>query len=188
LAALTVLIARGAFSRRSPQALVGVVVGALVWLVPTFWLHWKAFGDPFAVSYRRLGNPVTGNDFDLDYIGPHALQTFVSPWFFADEGERGTSQPLLSSMFLFVLVPIGFWLVARGAGREGRILTVGFGVTSIAATVFYLSYWFTGSFGLGFGAMHYFKMWFPLWTIAGIVAAVEGVRAVAARDATSRRG
>jgi hypothetical protein len=67
-----------------------------------------------------------------------------------------------------------------------RILAVGFGVASLAATIFYLSYWFTGSFGLGFGAIHYFKMWFPLWTIAAMVAVVEGVRALATQCVTSR--
>jgi hypothetical protein len=188
LAALTVLAARGALSRSAPQALLGLVGGALAGLAPTFWLHWAAFGDPFAVSYRRLGNPVTGNDFELDNIGPHALQTFVSPFFFEDNGQQGTSQPLLSSMFFLVLVPLGFWLVARRGGRARRILAVGFGVTSLAATIFYLSYWFTGSFGLGFGAIHYFKMWFPLWTIAAMVAVVEGVRALAAQRVTLRRG
>jgi hypothetical protein len=187
MAVLTVLAARGAFSRRSPQALLGAVGGALAGLAPTLWLHWATFGDPFAVSYRRLGNPVTGNDFDLDNIGPHALQTFVSPFFFEDNGQRGTAQPLLSSMFLLVLTPLGFWLVARRCGQARRILAVGFGVTSLAATIFYLSYWFTGSFGLGFGAIHYFKMWFPLWTIAAMVAVVEGVRALAAQRVTSRR-
>jgi hypothetical protein len=56
------------------------------------------------------------------------------------------------------------------------------------ATIFYLAYWFTGSFGLGFGAIHYFKMWFPLWTIAAMLAVVEGVRALAAQRVTSRHG
>jgi hypothetical protein len=68
-----------------------------------------------------------------------------------------------------------------------RILAVGFGVTSLAAKIFDLTYWFTGSFRLGFGAIHYFNVWFPLWTIAAMVAVVEGVRALAAQRVTSTR-
>jgi hypothetical protein len=185
LAAATVFLARGVLSRKWPQPLLGAFGGLLVGLLPTFWLHWEAFGDPFAVSYRQLGNPVTSQDFDLDFIGPHALQAFLSPFFFADESERGTAQPLLSSMFFLVLVPVGFWLLVKRPGTAGRILALGFGLTSLAATVFYLSYWFTGSFGLGFGSSHYFKMWFPLWTIAAIVAVAEGVRRLAALRTTS---
>ena len=185
MATLTVFAARAASWRKSPQALLGFVGGALAGLAPTLWLHWATFGDPFAVSYRRLGNPVTSTDFDLDNVGPHVLQAFVSPFFFDENGHRSPAQPLLSSMFLLVLAPLGLWLVVRRPGRARRILTVGFAVTSLAATIFYLSYWFTGSFGLGFGAVHFFKMWFPLWTIAAVVALVEGVRALAGRRATS---
>jgi hypothetical protein len=74
-------------------------------------------------------------------------------------------------------------LLARRRGRAAAHPRA-----SLAATIFYLAYWFTGSFGLGFGAIHYFKMWFPLWTIAAMVAVVEGVRPLAAQRVTSRHG
>jgi hypothetical protein len=62
-----------------------------------------------------------------------------------------------------------------------------YGLASLLATLFYLAYWFTGSYGLGFGAVHFFKMWFPLWTIAATAAVVAAVRALAPQRAVSRR-
>jgi hypothetical protein len=185
IAALTVLIARRAFSRANARALLAVVVGGLVPLLPTFWLQWKAFGNPFTTSYSRSLNPVGISSFKLQSIGLHALDTFVSPFFFPEHGDRSAAQPLLSSMFLIVLVPLGYWVLLRASSGPRRTLALGFGAACLASTLFYLAYWNTGPYGLGFGSIHYFKMWFPLWVLAGMTAVIEGVRWLANRTTAS---
>ena len=76
-------------------------------------------------------------------------------------------------MFLVALAPIGYALLIRRYPGPGRLLLAGFGLASLSATLFYLSYWFTGPYGLTFGATHYFKIWFPLWTVAALFALLE---------------
>jgi hypothetical protein len=179
IAALTVLLARGALSKRNLNVLVGVLGGASVAVVPTLWLQWLAFGNPFTrpTAIQQL----SASSFDLHDIAPHALDTFVSPFFFSENGLRSPAQPLLSSMPLLVLMPVGFVLLVRRSSGPRRRLVFGFALASLSATLFYLSYWNTGPYGLGFGAVHYFKMWFPLWTIAAAVVAVEGFNRLARR-------
>ncbi|MGC9220224.1 MAG: hypothetical protein ACP5H2_02575 [Solirubrobacteraceae bacterium] len=171
---LTVLYARRALSRKQWPVLVAVMGGAFVLLLPTLWLQWKAFGRPFTTTYGHL-NSVNGSSFALHNIGLHALDTFVSPFFFPEHGQRSTATPLLSSMFLIVLVPIGYWLELRRSPRPRRTLALGFGLASLAATLFYLSYWYTGPYGLGFGAIRFFEMWLPLWVLAAVTAVIEGI-------------
>jgi hypothetical protein len=90
-------------------------------------------------------------------------------------------------MYIIALAPIGFALAVRASHDGRRLLVLAYGVASLLATLFYLAYWFTGSYGLGFGAVHFFKMWFPLWTIAATATVVAVVRALAPRRAVSRR-
>jgi len=168
LLAVTVLIARGALHPRAP-ALWGGVIAGLVTSVPSFYMHHQTFGTPFTTSYSENLN-AGQESFDLADIPSHALQSLVSPFFFGDNGQ---SQPMLSSMFLIVLAPVGVWLLVRAARGPRRILVVGFAATSLLATLTYWAYWFTGSFGLGFGSLHFFKAWWPLWTLAGVAAVVE---------------
>ena len=65
-----------------------------------------------------------------------------------------------------------------GARLRGptRILVVGFGATAAGATLFYLAFSFTGSYGLQHGGMHYYKAWWPLWTFAAVAGVYLGVQ------------
>jgi glucose/arabinose dehydrogenase len=183
IAVLAILLARGQVARRGLPVLAALAAAALIASIPTFYLQWRAFDSPFRTSYSATAaNPVTSENFDLADIVPHALQTFVSPWLFSDDGARSDTEPLLSSMFLLLLAPVGAWVVARRWGGARRILVVGYGAASLLATLFYLSYYFTGSEGLGFGAQHFFKMWWPLWTIAAVAAIVEGATRLVRRE------
>jgi hypothetical protein len=193
LAALTVLYARGALTWRSPPLLAAAVSGYIA-LLPILYLHWDAFGTPFTASYRELsGTPVTGAEFDVGNIVPHALSVFVSPFYFDELGFRSiTAQPLLDVMFLALLAPLGFVLVLKATLGASRTLALGYGVACIAATTFYLAYYFTGSVGVHNGALHYFKLWWPLWSIAAVFAVyrmvlVLGFRTRAAERARSER-
>lgn len=168
IAAVTIVIARGAFSRHSLGFLWGLASGAVLGVLPTLYLHWLAFDDPLETPYSAGPNQADASSFELSNIGPHALQTFVSPFFFDENGQRSAAQPLLSSMFILVFAPVGLWLLLRGSQGPRRILVLGYASASLASTVFYLAYWFTGSYGLTYGGIHFFKAWFPLWTIAGI--------------------
>lgn len=168
LLAGTVLVARGALRPKAP-ALWGAVIGGLVASVPSFYLHYQTFGTPFTTSYTQNENANT-QSFDLGDIPGHALESLISPFFF---GERGGAAPMLASMFLVVLAPVGVWLAIRAGGGPRRVLVIGFAATSLLASLTYWAYWFTGSFGLGFGSAHFFKAWWPLWTVAGVVAVVE---------------
>lgn len=185
IAAFTVLIARRAFSRANARVLVAVVAGGLVPLVPTWLLQWKAFGSPFTSSYSGSTNQVGIHDFKLHNIGLHTLDTFVSPFFFSEHGDRSTAQPLLSSMFLIAFVPLGFWLLLRTSSGPRRELALGFGAACLASMLFYLAYWNTGPYGLGFGSVHYFKMWFPRWVLAGMTAVIEGGKWLVSRTTAS---
>jgi hypothetical protein len=185
--AVGIVVARGALSRRSLGVLLGLATGAVLGLLPTLYLQWKAFGDPLETPYSTGPNQAGLSSFDVGDIPSHALQTFISPYFFHESGQGSLAQPLLSSMFIIALAPIGFAIAVRASHDGRRVLLLSYGVASLLATLFYLAYWFTGSYGLGFGAIHFFKMWFPLWTIAATAAVVAAVRALAPQRAVSLR-
>ena len=175
-AAATVLLARGGLTWRS-NAWLAAAVAAYVALLPTFYLHWHAFGDPLVLSYREYGSyRIGGSEFAIGNIVPHALQGFVSPFYFDENGFRTLAvRPMLATMFIVLLAPIGWLLLAKQARGAARTLVVGYGLVTVAATIFYLSFSFTGSYGLQFGGFHYYKSWWPLWTIAGVAAVYLGV-------------
>jgi hypothetical protein len=108
----------------------------------------------------------------------------VSAFHFGD--SRSGVSPLLGGMFLLVLAPVGLAFAIRRFRGAQRLLVLGFGGASIFATLVYWSYWFTGSYGLQFGSIHFFKPWFPLWTIAALVGVVEGVKWLRARQGSTR--
>ena len=111
-------------------------------------------------------------------VVPHALSVFVSPFYFDENGFRSlTAQPLLDVMFLAVLAPVGFVLMLSTVSGARRTLALGYGIACLAATTFYLAYYFTGSVGVHNGALHYFKPWWPLWTIAALFAVYRVGRA-----------
>ncbi len=175
-AAITVLVARRGLAWRSNAWLAALVAGYVA-LLPTFYLHWRAFGSPFARSYSEYRSYHIGaHEFALGNIVPHALEGFVSPFYFDENGFRTLiARPMLSTMFFVMLAPLGWLLLLRHLRGEARILAVGFGLTTLAATVFYLSFSFTGSYGLQFGGLHYYKAWWPLWTLAAVAGAYLGV-------------
>jgi hypothetical protein len=78
-------------------------------------------------------------------------------------------------MFLIVLAPFGYLLLLKTSTGARRTLVVGYGFASLTATLFYLAYFFTGSNGLTYGAQHFFKMWWPLWTIAAVGGVMAGM-------------
>lgn len=181
IAAVTVLLARRGFTWRS-NAWLGALVAGYVALLPTLYLHWHAFGNPFTTTYREFhAYHIGSNDFRLSNIVPHALEGFVSPFYFDENGFRTlVVRPILSSMFLALLAPVGWvWLVKHVRG-PARVLVVGYGLMGIAVTFFYLAFGFTGSYGIQYGGLHYYKAWWPLWTIAAVAAVYLGVQRLTA--------
>jgi hypothetical protein len=172
IAGITVLVARRAVGPRAP-AIYGALAGLVLGLLPTLLLHQQTFGSPFTTAYSRQGGVGT-TEFDIGDIPQHALESFVSAFHFGD--ERSGAPPLLAGMWLLPLAPIGLAIAIRRFRGARRVIVLGFAGASILATLVYWSYWFTGSYGLQFGATHFFKPWFPLWTIAGLIGVVEGVR------------
>jgi hypothetical protein len=191
-AAITVLVARRGLTWRS-NAWLGALVAGYVTLLPSFYLHWHAFGNPLAASYRELRGAyrIGGPEFSLSNIVPHALEGFVSPFYFDENGFRTLiARPMLSTMFFVLLAPLGWVLLVRHLRDEARILALGYGLTTLAATIFYLAFSFTGSYGLQFGGLHYYKAWWPLWSLFAVAGAYLGVqRLMRRRDApASARG
>jgi 4-amino-4-deoxy-L-arabinose transferase-like glycosyltransferase len=187
-AAVTVLVARGGLRWRSP-AWISALVAGYVALLPMFFLHRHAFGSPFARSYSEYrAYHIGGQEFSVSNIVPHALEGFVSPFYFDENGFRTLiARPMLSTMFLVVLAPLGWFLLLRRLRGEARILAVGFGLTTLAATIFYLSFSFTGSYGLQFGGLHYYKAWWPLWTFGAVAGAYLGVLRLTGHETRSSR-
>lgn len=173
--AVAILLARFERGANGVRVIAGLVAGALIPLAPTFYLHWRVFGSPFTTMYSVPKEGI-GNYFSIGDIPSHGFQTFVTPYFFNDEPT--TAEPLLSSMFLLLLAPVGAWALFVSASRAGRTLVMGYTIASVVATVFYLAWYFTGSLGMPYGALHFFKMWFPLWTLAGVAAIVALARRV----------
>jgi hypothetical protein len=186
--AAAILLARLPAESRSVRLRVlgGLTAGALIPLVPTFYLHARAFGSPFTATYSYHRN-VGPDDFDVANIPWHALQAFVSPYYFSDEPTT-KAQPLLHSAFLIVLAPIGAWFLLRESSGARRIILAGYTVASLAATVFYCAYYFTGSKSLVYGSLHFFKMWLPIWSVAAVVGAVGLVSRGRAAAVPSERG
>jgi hypothetical protein len=176
--ALAIVVARSAAAGRL-RVLLGVALGLLV-VVPTLLLQWHAFGNPFLISYSQQGFGV--DRFHVSNIWTHAVQFFVSPIFLTDGPvQTVVSEPLLSSMFLIVFVPIGLVQTLHAAARSRRILVAATAATCVVAVLFYLSYRDTGTSGLQFGAGHYFKPWFPLWALCATWGAVVAFRWLAER-------
>jgi hypothetical protein len=179
--AATVLLARRA-GVRSPTTwwtVASTVIGA----IPTLFLHAAAFGNPFTSSYSYHGI-VTTDQFSIADIPSHALQMFVSPYFFGS-GQGNFTPALLSSFFLLLLAPLGTIVLARRVTGASRVLVVGMAIACLCAMAFYLSYWFTGTYGVGFGSAHFLKMWWPLWSVATVVAIAAAVERLTASSRSS---
>lgn len=174
IAALAVLAARRAWPPRS-AAFWGAAGGFAAVMIPTLALHWQTFGSPFTTSYTE-DDVIGTKDFAAGNILRHAGESFISAFHLGT--EQSTVQPLLATMFLIVLAPVGAAFALRRFRRSGpaTILIIGFAAASTLATLVYWSYWFTGSYGLQFGSLHFFKAWFPLWTVAAVVAVIELTR------------
>jgi hypothetical protein len=182
LAALTVLAARRAIGLRS-GAMWGAAAALVLGALPTLLLQRAAFGSPFTTPYKSLDN-VGLAQFDLGDIPSHAAQVFLSPFFFgAGPGVESTS--LLTLMFGAVLAPVGYGIAIRRSAGARRLLMAGFGLAALLALLFYCAFWFTTAYGLQFGALHFFKPWWPLWTIGAVVAVAEGGRWLLARRRTA---
>ena len=128
--ALAILVARVPSERESWRVLAGLVGGAAIPLLPTFYLHWRVFGNPFTQTYTFHHN-VGRAQFDVSDIPSHGLQAFVSPYFFADEPTK--TSPLLSIMFLVLLAPLGAWFLLRAPRGPRLIIAAGYALASAAA-------------------------------------------------------
>jgi hypothetical protein len=178
IAALTVLLARGALRPRA-GALRGLVAAAVIGVLPTLLLQRAAFGSPFTTPYGYLKNIGTAQ-FDIGDIPWHAAQDFLSPFFFGT--GAGIDQPaLLTLMFLTVLTPFGWLIAVRRSAGGRRTLTVGISAAAALSALFYCAFYFTSPYGLQFGSLHFFKPWWPLWTVAAVLAVAEGGRWLLAR-------
>jgi hypothetical protein len=168
IAASTVLLARRAGVRSA--ALWTTVAASVIAAIPTMLLQNAAFGNPFTTPYG-YNKVVTAAQFRVGDIPSHAAQTFVSPFFFG-AGEGILTPGLLSSFFLLGLAPVGAVMAFRRARGPARVLILGMVGSSLLTLAFYMAYWFTSAYGLQFGAVHFFKMWWPLWTVAAVIAVV----------------
>jgi len=175
--ALTVVAVRSASVARAASILGVCTAAAIITALPTFYLQWKAFGNPFSTPYGKFGL----EEFRASNVLPHGVQEFVAPFLLTKDRIQFTSmdaQPLLASMFLLVFVPVGLIQTIRSSNRPRRRLIYGTAASCLLATVFYLSYFFTGVTGIQDGSTHFLKMWFPLWTLAGICGIVTTFRFV----------
>jgi hypothetical protein len=170
IAAITVLVARRAIRLRS-VALWSTAAGAVVGVLPTLLLQRAAFGSLFTTPYQYLGN-VGWAQFDIGNIPSHAEQVFLSPWFFGS-GPGADSPALLALMFAVVLTPVGYAIVLVRSRGARRVLVLGLGLASLLGTLFYCAFYFTTAYGLQFGALHFFKAWWPLWTLSAVAAVSE---------------
>jgi len=171
ICAVTVLVARRA-GVRSPAAWASLAA-AVVGVVPTLLLQRAAFGSLFTTPYAHLKN-IGLAQFSISDIPSHAGQVFLSPFFFG--GGPWQSPPLLALMFAALLAPAGFVLVVLRSAGPRRVMAVGFGAASLLATLFYCAFWFTTGYGMQFGALHFFKPWWPLWTLAAVMVVAAGGR------------
>jgi hypothetical protein len=172
-------------------AFTGLVIVAKQWwrvVVPGLVVAAALSGTVLLANAAILGSPLTtpyskhlavgaGSDqslsaYDAGQIPKDFMEVFVTGEY---RGRREPADPIGRQTLLLLGVPVGVALVLR-SGHGVRSAFILASVASAAATLFYLSFRAGNGSGLKYGNAHYFKAWFPLWTIMTLFGAV------AARD------
>ena len=124
--AVGILVARGALSRRSVGVLLGLATGTVLGLLPTLYLQWKAFGDPFETPYSTGPNQARTASFTR--IGHGAAATTIeriedTSWRARTAAGRSTRR--LSSVGAMNVVVQRWRAIARSASSASN-----FGMTT----------------------------------------------------------
>src|SRR5262245_8374099 len=181
-----VAVARPPYGRAWPRLLAAGAT-ALVLAVPILIAQQRAFGSPFTTPYSLhvgIGNTTSDDQwsaYDLGRVPRSAFGMFISPFLL---GEKQPGSPLLADMF-WAIAAIPGALVAILSPRFRPLLAVTI-VGWIAASVFYLSFRGTGAGGIQYGALHYFKMWWPVVSILAAGALAWLVNRGSSRLVTTR--
>lgn len=178
LVAIVLTVPRG---RTRIVALAAAVLAALLVALPNLWVATRYYGDPLRTPYASRafgGGTEQGLDaYSLRRVPESATGELISPYLFG-KGQPGSD--LLEDMWWVVFLVPGSVVLARGDPRRRAIVLVTLGA-SLVATVFYLNFHGSGAGVVKFGALHYLKMWWPVWGIlaaAGFVWIAQGAAAV----------
>jgi hypothetical protein len=165
-------------------ALVGMMIG---------YTHQRVLGGFFRTPYLLHLDHGTSDQrlssYSLGRVPGAGWALFVTG---RDAGKRMPADPLLRLMPWVVLAPAGPLLLVR---RRHPLLwpLLGAAATSVAGTVFYLSFRGAAGFSLVFGSLRYFGPWFGIWALLTAYAAAcfldrfEGVDHVGAAGPPAAR-
>ncbi len=164
--ALAVLILRRKEWRRRDLILAAAVAAVIIGGVLV--MHAVVFGSPFTTPYSthwQGAQPGVSDQeigaYDITGIPGRFFGMFISPFLL---GQRFGGDAVLQSAFWFVLAIPGAILACR-SGRPFRWTLLTASIASIVAVAFYCSFRGAGPGSVQFGALHYFKAWWPLWAI-----------------------
>jgi len=149
---------------------IAPLVAALI-VAPVLLSHWAILGSPLTTPYAfHLPISHVGpsdqdiRSFDLSVVPVRTIGAFITA---KEGGQRFPGQPLGVLFPWAILAPLGLVILIRERHLLGPPFAVAF-ATSLAGTVFYMSFRASGAGGLQFGFLHYFKVWFVIW---GLLAA-----------------
>lgn len=167
-----------------------MVMGAMTFVlcIPALWTHQVVFGSPLKTPYvlhtSMNGDGVTDQNlgaYSLKRIPNAAYGMFVSPLL---AGAPDSARGLLASSF-WLLAAFAFPFARRIPKEHRTFLLILLGL-AVLHCLFYLSFRASGPGAVRFGTLHYFKMFWPVFTILAVLT-VNSLLPTRASGATSSR-
>jgi hypothetical protein len=159
-------------ARQRLPGLLGATAAAAVIVALVAYAQDRLLGSPFTTPYAsHVDHVLPGSDqdlvaYDLALVPENAYGMFISPFL---RGMRFGGEPFLQGMF-WALLAIPGAVVALRRGRPFRPIVATLVVAVLGAYLFYLSFRGSGTGAVQFGALHYFKMWWPALAILAAIA------------------
>jgi hypothetical protein len=145
------------------------------------WMHYDAFGSPLISPYVQHQSSYTGannqeaGSRSLTYLGNHMFSMLFHAHLLDINNRFPSSlhwiahRPLLGYYFVAILSGIGLAFAAR----KQRLLVLAFGLSLLAALLYYGTYWASRPFELRNHALRFLAAWEPLLVIGGIIGLVS---------------
>jgi hypothetical protein len=172
LLGLLSLLAIGKLAQPIYKTVAAALIPFVLVMSFTFYTQNRAFGSPFTTPYV-LHTHVKDHYTDQSIHSFHARKILPTIWEMfltgSEHGIRQKGQPL-GHLFLwaFIPLPFAFFYFIRRRFKDSVRLS-GALIASAIGVIFYSSFIGTEASDFIFGALHYYKMWIPLWALCSLL-------------------